>query len=235
MRPSRSHSRRAISEPPRRPATAILTPLAPAFIVRWIGLLHRLAEGDPAGQLLGDVHRDEVRVELRLADLLDLQLDLALRERADLLAQDLDVRAALADDDARLGRVDRDRDVVDAALDLDQADARVGEPLLDQLADRDVLLEEVGVFLVGVPLGGPGARDTRGGSRTGGPCVPCSGLPVLDDDGDVGHGLVDRERPTLGPRSPALDRRALVGVRLERRRGPRPTGCGCSRRWPWRS
>ena len=46
-------------------------------------------------------------------------LTLRLGQRADLLAQQLDVRAALADDDARLGRVDRDRHVVDAALDLD--------------------------------------------------------------------------------------------------------------------
>src|SRR4026209_814150 len=70
------------------------------------GLLHRLLEGDPAGQLPGDVHRHEIRVELRLADLLDLELDLAGRQRADLLPQDLDVRATLADDDPRLGRVD---------------------------------------------------------------------------------------------------------------------------------
>src|SRR4029079_13979565 len=70
------------------------------------GLLHRLLEGDAAAQLARDVHRHEVGVELRLADLLDLQLDLAGRERADLLAQDLDVRPALADDDAGLRRVD---------------------------------------------------------------------------------------------------------------------------------
>src|SRR4029453_13076239 len=62
-------------------------------------LLHRLLEGDAAGELLGDVHRHEVGVELRLADLLDLQLDPALRETPDLLAKDLDVRAALADHD----------------------------------------------------------------------------------------------------------------------------------------
>src|SRR4030067_749490 len=33
-RPSFSHSRRAISEPPRRPATLTFTPFAPAFMVR---------------------------------------------------------------------------------------------------------------------------------------------------------------------------------------------------------
>src|SRR5215208_3518397 len=121
IRPSRSHSRRPISEPPRRPATAIRTPLAPAFI------------------------------ELGLPDLLDLELDLALAEGTDLLAQDLDVLAALADDDARLGGMDRDGDVIDPALDLDLADARVGEAPLDELADGDVLLEERGVVLVRVP------------------------------------------------------------------------------------
>src|SRR6185295_17277656 len=57
------------------------------------GLLHRLLERDAAAQLAGDVHGHEVSVELGLADLLDLQLDLAVGERADLLAQDLDVRA----------------------------------------------------------------------------------------------------------------------------------------------
>jgi hypothetical protein len=51
--------------------------------------------------------------------------------------------------------------VVDAPLDLDAADARVGEPLLDKLADADVLLEEVGVLLVRVPLRGPGALNTQ--------------------------------------------------------------------------
>ena len=106
------------------------------------GLLDRLAEGDAAGQLLGDVARDEHGVELGLADLLDLQLDLARGHPADLLAQRLDVRAALADDDARLGGVNGDRHVVDAALDVDQADARVGQPLGDQLADGDVFLEQ---------------------------------------------------------------------------------------------
>src|SRR5204863_9951166 len=113
---------------------------------------------DAAAQLLADVGRDEVRVELRLADLLDLQLDLALGQRADLLAQDLDVLAALADDDARLGGVHGDRDLAEVALDLEAADARVREPLVDELADGDVLGKEGRVLLVLVPLRGPRAR-----------------------------------------------------------------------------
>src|SRR5690349_847579 len=118
-------------------------------------LLHRLLVGDAAGQLLGDVEGDEVRVQLGLADLADLELDLALGQVADLLAQDLDVLAAAPDHDPGLRRVDRHRDVVDAALDLDAAHARVGKAPLEQPADRDVLLEEGRVLLVGIPLGGP--------------------------------------------------------------------------------
>src|SRR3990172_4236703 len=125
------------------------------------GLLHGLAEGDAATQLLGDVHPDQVGVQLRLTDLLDLQFALAVAEAADLLAEDLDVGATLADDDPGLGRVDGHGDVVDSALDLHLADARVCQPFLDELANGDVLLQEVGVVLVGVPLRRPGARNTQ--------------------------------------------------------------------------
>src|SRR5215213_762357 len=55
-------------------------------------------------------------------------------------------------------------------------------------------------------------RETPRRKPYGWTFLPISGLPVRDDDRDVSHGLVDRERPTLGPRPPALDRRALVGL-----------------------
>src|SRR6187431_3676077 len=54
-------------------------------------------------------------------------------------------------------------------------------------------------------------RETPRRKPYGWTLCPMSGLLVRDDDGDVGHGLVDRERPTLGPRPEALDRRTLVG------------------------
>src|SRR4029453_16695271 len=98
-------------------------------------LLHRLLEGDAPAQLLGDVHRHEVGVELRLADLLDLELDPALRQLADLLGEDLRRRPPLAEDTPRFGLMDRDRQVVDAALDLAAGPARIREPPLHELAD----------------------------------------------------------------------------------------------------
>src|SRR5262245_13751591 len=53
-------------------------------------------------------------------------------------------------------------------------------------------------------------RETPRRKPYGWTFLPMSGLPVRDGDGDVGHRLVDRERPTLCPWLPALDRRAFV-------------------------
>src|SRR5258706_8462973 len=58
-------------------------------------------------------------------------------------------------------------------------------------------------------------RETPSRKPYGWTLRPISGLLIRDDDGDVSHWLVDRERPTLGSRPPALDRRALIGVGLE--------------------
>src|SRR3954463_3773825 len=54
-------------------------------------------------------------------------------------------------------------------------------------------------------------RETPRRKPYGWTLCPNSGLLVRDDDRDVGHWLVDRERPTLCPRLEPLDRRALVG------------------------
>src|SRR6478672_3653679 len=54
-------------------------------------------------------------------------------------------------------------------------------------------------------------RETPRRKPYGWTLCPMSGLLVRDDDRDVGHWLVDRERPTLRPRLEALDGRTLVG------------------------
>src|SRR5690606_26877747 len=61
------------------------------------GALHRAAEHDAALQLLRDRLGDQLRVELRLADLGDVDVRRDAHHRADFLAQLLDVFAALAD------------------------------------------------------------------------------------------------------------------------------------------
>src|SRR3954466_14470756 len=58
-------------------------------------------------------------------------------------------------------------------------------------------------------------RETPSRKPYGWTLCPMSGLLVGDDDRDVGHWLVDRERTTLRPRLEALDRRTLVGDGIE--------------------
>ena len=64
---------------------------------------------------------------------MDVQEDLVLGERLDVLLELLDAGAALADDDAGTRGVDVDLRLVGGALDLDAGDAGVLELLLDVL------------------------------------------------------------------------------------------------------
>src|SRR6185436_10969716 len=65
--------------------------------------LHGAAEGHPALELLGDVLGHQLGVGLGLADLDDVQVNLAVRHRREVLAELLDVGALLADDHAGAG------------------------------------------------------------------------------------------------------------------------------------
>src|SRR3954464_2012739 len=57
-------------------------------------------------------------------------------------------------------------------------------------------------------------RETPRRKPYGWTLCPMSGLPVRDDDGDVGHRLVDGERAALCPLAPSLDRWSLVRDRV---------------------
>src|SRR3954470_3797773 len=91
-RPSRYHSLRAISEPPRRPEHWTRMPRAPAFcavctarfmarrkLTRPVSWSHTAwAVSDASGELVSPGRGDQPRVQLGLLDLLDVQLDLGV-------------------------------------------------------------------------------------------------------------------------------------------------------------
>src|SRR5215831_12207322 len=79
--------------------------------------LHRAAEHDPLLELLADRVGDQLRIDLGLADFLDVEPDLAAHHPAQVGAQRLDVLALLADDHTRARAVDRDPRVLRRALD----------------------------------------------------------------------------------------------------------------------
>ena len=120
-RPSRYHSRRAISAPFRRPDAHDLDALRAEAHRVLHRALHRAAEHDPLLELLRDRVGDELRVDLGLADLLDVEADVAAHHLAQVGAQRLDVLALLADDDAGPRAVDRDARVLRRPLDRDLA------------------------------------------------------------------------------------------------------------------
>src|SRR5439155_7858687 len=98
---------------------------------------------------------DELRVELGLLDLLNVDEHLAAGPLLDFLLQLVHLGAFAADDDAGLRGVDVDLQLVRGALGLDLRDSRVREAFLEALAQRDVLVEQLRVIAIRVPPGPP--------------------------------------------------------------------------------
>ena len=122
--------------------------------------LHRAPEHDPLLELLRDRIGDQLRVDLGLADLFDIQADVAAHHLAQIGAKRLDVLAFLPDDDPRTRAVDRDARILRGPFDRDLGDRRVRELLLQVFADFDVFGERRPVvFAVREPLRRPVACD----------------------------------------------------------------------------
>src|SRR5882672_10215183 len=193
--------------------------LGAELLGRLDGLLHRAPEGDAALELGGDVLGYQLRVGLRLADLDDVEEDLVLRELLQLLLDALDAGAALADDDARPRGVHVDLHLAGGALDLHLADARLAQLLLHVLAQADVLVEPLGVVLLLVPLGIPGADDAEA-EPDWIDFLTHASAPLLlrrlvgDRQGNVAGLLQDLERAAHGPGHVAAQRGPLVDHHL---------------------
>src|SRR6478752_8628969 len=110
-------------------------------------LAHGATERHACRQLLGDALGDQLRVDLGVLDLEDVQLHLLARELLELATDAVGLGAAATDDDAGARRVDVDADAVTRALDLHPRDAGPLHALGHELADRDVLLDVVAVTL----------------------------------------------------------------------------------------
>src|SRR6185369_5544517 len=88
---------------------------------------HGAAEGDALFKLLGDLLGLKLRVQLRLVNLLYVDVDLAARALFDLLLQLIDLRALAPDDDAGTRRVDDDLQPAGGTLDVNAGDAGTGK------------------------------------------------------------------------------------------------------------
>ena len=73
----------------------------------------------------------------------------------------LDIRALLADHDAGAGGVDGDAGLLGRALDDDAPDARLAQPLEQESPDLQILVQQLGIFVIGVPARIPGTVDAE--------------------------------------------------------------------------
>src|SRR6202795_1924545 len=124
--------------------------------------LHGAAERDAALELLRDRFGDQRGVELGLADLDDVDDDVGGRDIGHALAQLVDIGALLADHDAGTRRMDRHPALLVRTLDHDPGDGRLLQFLVQDLADFDILVQQLAVFvLAGEPTGIPRPVDTE--------------------------------------------------------------------------
>src|SRR6476661_8810186 len=214
IRPSLSHSRRPISDPPSRPATAIFTPFAPAFMERWmdcfIAFLNAIRRVSWPAMFIATRWASSSGWRISLISSLTLRFDSPpiCWRRTSTFAPPLPMTMpGLA------------VWIVTVTWLMPRS---ISTPLTLALASRRSMslriamssLREV-VYSLSAYHFAVQVRETPRRKPYGWTLCPMSGLLVRDDDRDVGHGLVDRERPTLGPRLEALDRRALVGDGIE--------------------
>src|SRR6266508_3015239 len=120
---------------------------------------HRPAERDPAGELLRDALRDQLRVGLGALHLEDVEGHLLVGDLVEVGADLVGLGAAAADDHARPGGVDVHPHPVAGALDLDPGDAGMRQAALEVPPDGDVLVQVALVVLVSEPTGFPVRGD----------------------------------------------------------------------------
>src|SRR5690625_2033477 len=123
--------------------------------------LHRPAESHASLQLLRDVFRDQLGIDLRLADFDDVQVHIAAGHLREVLTELLDVGALLPDHHAGAGRVDRHPRALCRTLDHDARHARLLQPLVEKLPQLQVIVQHLAVVLAREPAGVPRAIDAQ--------------------------------------------------------------------------
>ena len=144
-----------------RPAGALVQQHAQTHLMhgRLDRLFHGPAEGDAALHLQTHRLSDQLRLQLRLVDLHDVDEDLAAGLLLQIVTELVHLGPLAADDDSGARGVDVDLQLVGGPLDVDARHAGVRQPLLQLRAQRQVLVQEPRIGLFGVPARLPGAVE----------------------------------------------------------------------------
>src|SRR6202008_1250328 len=111
-------------------------------------------------KLQGDVLGHQLRIELRLVDLEDVDEHIAVGALLQLNLELLDLGALAADDDARTRGADDDPQLVARTLDLDRANAGGLQLVLELLLELDVFDKELVIVALREPARAPRLVDT---------------------------------------------------------------------------
>src|SRR3954447_6003999 len=215
IRPSRSHSRRLISAPPRRPDTMIFTPLAPAFIERWIdcfiAFLNAMRRLSCWAMLVATRYASSSGWRISLISSLTLRLVSApiCWRRVSTFWPPLPITMPGFAVCTVTVTCPKFRSISRPLTLAFERRFSTSWRIARSSFRRSVYSLSWYHFAVHVRV--TPSRKPYGWTL----CPMSSALPVADGDGDVGDALVDREGPTLGSRAPTLDRRALVGARVD--------------------
>src|SRR5580704_16626969 len=120
------------------------------------GLAHGPAKGDALFELQRDRFGDERGIEFRPVHFLDVDMHFALGALLDFALELVDFRAFTSDDNAGARGEEANDQLVRGALDVDRADARRFQAVLQRFPQLHVFVQEVGVIAVGVPPRLPG-------------------------------------------------------------------------------
>mmetsp|Transcript_6675 Transcript_6675/g.11652 ORF Transcript_6675/g.11652 Transcript_6675/m.11652 type:complete len:333 (-) Transcript_6675:1468-2466(-) len=136
------------------------------------GTLHGTTERHTTLELLSNALCNQTRVQFGLANLDDVEVQFAVRDLGQFLAQAFDVCTLLADDHTRTCRMDRHTALLVRTLDDDLRDTSIASGAfvalcdmfpptgLDVFADLDVFQQQITVVLgVCIPAAVPGAVD----------------------------------------------------------------------------
>src|SRR5262245_29213631 len=162
-------------------------------------LLHSPTKGHALLKLQRDVLGHELGVELGMDDLLDVEVDLLLRPRLQLVLESLHLGALAADDDASPGRRYGDASTIRRPLDVDPRDPGMVELVFDVASNLHVLVQQLGVVLGCEPARRP--RPRRPEAKADRVCL-------------LAHYLFPLPAPRLGAAALALPRgaRARAGL-----------------------
>jgi hypothetical protein len=126
------------------------------------GLFHSAAERDTLLQLFSDATSNQISIQFRLADLVDLDLNTFARQSLKASFETLNFLAALADHDTGFGGTNADRDLISGgALDLDGRNRRVRKFFLNGLTNTMVFSQNVFVIALGIPARLPAFDDAE--------------------------------------------------------------------------